>query len=213
MGTMEHGSNENGENGAAREKISDRIRYHMALEGLQSDRDLGRRAGLASSTVSRGFRKHNWSEKSLGKIAAALGVDKAALKYGKSASRASDGVETYKAGGGSHFAQPDDPTSEDTDLPQPQELVAFEVTGDSMAPLLRDGQKALAYRDLEPRDGDLAYIELQDGTATVKRVKKVKEQGLPEFWILQPVNPQHDTETVRRGEIRRACRLWGTAYE
>ena len=114
-------------------------------------------------------------------------------------------IKTLITGGGMDWQVSEDLKPYDTTVPG--DLIAFEVRGDSMQPLALDGQVVLALRDVRPADGDLAVIELKDGTHSFKRIHIHDEQ-----WILMPVNPTHEPQVCRQREIRRAMKVWGVKF-
>jgi len=118
-------------------------------------------------------------------------------------------VPTYITGGGNHWIVADDLEPYETKVPGG--LLAFEVRGDSMEDVVRDGQIVLAMPNVEPKDGDLAVVELTSGQHTFKRVY-FRSKGKQRWIVLDPVNPRYEPELVRRSEIRRMMRIWGVKY-
>jgi phage repressor protein C with HTH and peptisase S24 domain len=111
----------------------------------------------------------------------------------------------FNAGGGQHWivADGEAPYHEK----KPDNLVGFRVRGDSMEPIARDGQIVLVEKGDTVRDGDLAIVELTDGTRTFKRVHRKGRQV-----ILQPVNPSHNADVVPADEVQRMTRVWGVKF-
>jgi len=89
----------------------------------------------------------------------------------------------------------------------PRDLIGFEVRGDSMDPVLRHGQIALAHRRVWPEDGDLAVVQLKGGEHMVKRVYLQREEVL-----LVSLNTATRPKRVRRADILFAHKLWGAIY-
>jgi len=61
-----------------------------------------------------------------------------------------------------------------------------------------------ALRDVEPDSGDLAVVEMDDGTVDFKRLYC---QG--KTCVLMPLNTAHDPRQVRLSDIRRAHKYYG----
>ena len=114
-------------------------------------------------------------------------------------------IPTYRTGGGLHWVVSEDLEPYDTTIPSG--LVAYQVSGDSMEPLARDGQIVLALRGVQPRYGDLAVVEMNDGTHTFKRYCPEGDQVM-----LVSVNPGHQPELVRGRDIRSAMKVWGVKF-
>ena len=114
-------------------------------------------------------------------------------------------IPTYRTGGGLHWVVAEDVQPFDTAIPRT--LHAFKVSGDSMEPLARHDQIVLALRDVTAGDGDLALVELRDGTSTFKRIYRKDDTT-----ILASVNPAHDPELVKSATIRHAWKVWGVKF-
>lgn len=213
MGSMQRKSNENGENGEIdpKKEITDRISSIMVSKGIESYSELSRRSGVGDSTISRGMRNHTWSGRTLAKIAKALGVPESHLRYGSDTTHVREGIETYSAGGGEYWEQPDTPDDTTTELPDSYEVICIRLNED--CDVGRPGEKVLAYKNVWPESGDMAYIQLADGRATIKRVQILNKNRKNERWILQPSDSHHDAREVRRSEIDQAHKLWGKTYE
>jgi hypothetical protein len=149
--------------------------------------------------------KRGWTLTMVRKVAAALRVNPEVL-LGTSAGQAVT-VDTYRTGGGDRWGAVEEAPIEHTQVPPADQLVAFRVEGDSMEPLARDGQVVLALRDVQPQDGDLAHVELLDGTVTFKRIYIRRDR-----WLLVPINPGYDPHDVPATEIRRAMKVWGVKF-
>jgi len=114
-------------------------------------------------------------------------------------------IKTFITGGGMNWQVSDELEAYDTTVPG--DLIAFEVRGDSMQPLALDGQVVLALRDVRPTDGDLAVIEMKDGTHSFKRIHIHGEQ-----WILVAINPTHEPHVCGERAIQRAMKVWGVKF-
>ena len=119
--------------------------------------------------------------------------------------RAGEAIPTYYTGAGTQWEASDQMPAEET--PIPENLCAYVVRGDSMDPLAWDGQRVLALVDVEPEDGDLAYVELLDDRCMFKRVHKKGRR-----WLLVSVNPHHPPVEIKTSEIRRAYKVWGVQF-
>jgi len=116
-------------------------------------------------------------------------------------------IKTYTAGGGDHWVVADEAEAWETKLPPAEKFIAFRISGDSMDPVARDGQTIFALAGVPVQSGDLAYVEMQDGTATFKRVIFDKSRV-----ILQPVNPAYQAGVKLRSEVRRMLPIWGVRF-
>lgn len=114
-------------------------------------------------------------------------------------------IPVYSTGGGTHWVAAEEAAVYDTEIPD--NLVGYRVDGDSMDPIARNGQIALAYERMNPADGDLAYIEMEDGSSMFKRVYIRRNR-----WLLMSINPQYGPEEIRARGIRRAMRVWGVVF-
>ncbi|HAJ03018.1 MAG TPA: helix-turn-helix transcriptional regulator, partial [Brevundimonas sp.] len=102
------------------------------------------------------------------------------------------------------------PTGEgwlETDLPQPRDgLYSLEVSGESMAPLYRPGDKLIV--DAEPRPvrrGDRVVVRTHSGETLVKEVERTDASGL----TLLSINPDYPPRQVARADLAWVRRiLW-----
>jgi len=111
----------------------------------------------------------------------------------------------FDTGRGSNWGVPED--AERNQENRPDNLVGFRVRGDSMEPIARDGQLVLIEKGAPVKDGDLAIVELKDGTRSFKRVHRKGKQV-----ILQPVNPSHNADVVSTIEVAQMTRIWGVKF-
>ena len=70
--------------------------------------------------------------------------------------------------------------------------VALNVRGDSMLPLLHDGDTVLVSMGAEKRKGSIVLARTEDGYV-VKRLERITSRGV----YLQSLNPQHDPVVIR----------------
>ena len=114
-------------------------------------------------------------------------------------------VPTYMAGAGAHWQVADGEAPFNTVIPRG--LIAFQVNGDSMDPIARHGQSVLINPLALVRDGDLAVVELADGTRSFKRVY---HQG--HRWVLVSVNVAYEPRVVEEREVSRIWKAWGVRF-
>ncbi len=93
----------------------------------------------------------------------------------------------------------------------PPSIHVVEVHGNSMSPLLWDGQYALIDTEMAPREGDLAAVETRDGDTYIKRWHALPGTG---DIILSSINNSDAQPPVRipKDSIRQAYRIMGTWY-
>jgi hypothetical protein len=188
------------------ERIAQRVWQVAVSLGLRSERAIAKAVACNPGHLSELLSgKKGWTDKMLHRVAAALGVSPEVL-LGTSCGQAAT-VDTYRTGGGDRWGAVEEAPIEHTQVPPPDQLVAFRVEGDSMEPVARDGQVVLALRDVQPKDGDLAHVELEDGTVTFKRIYIRRDR-----WLLLPVNPAYNPTDVPASEIRRAMKVWGVKF-
>lgn len=190
-------------------------------EGLSAS-GLARRAGLDPTTFNPSKRlgpppesRPRWpSTESLTRVLAVCG-----LSLGQFARLAEDAEEPptavpllglAQAGQDGFFDEAGLPTGEgwlETDLPQPRDgLYSLEVSGESMAPLYRPGDKLIV--DAEPRPvrrGDRVVVRTRSGETLVKEVERIDGAGL----TLLSINPDFPPRQVARADLAWVRRiLW-----
>ncbi|WP_237448548.1 S24/S26 family peptidase [Nocardioides flavescens] len=79
------------------------------------------------------------------------------------------------------------------------------VTGDSMRPALRPGDRLLVRYDRRPREGDVVVATLADGTLVTKRAveRRTTRTGEPAWWLLSD-DPRRGVDSRHRGPVRDA---------
>jgi len=82
------------------------------------------------------------------------------------------------------------------DVKNPQECVAFNVTGDSMEPRICEGDIAIVRKQPDIESGELAVIIINGNEGTLKKVIK-KNKAL----ILQPFNNIYETKIIIGEEL------------
>lgn len=183
---------------------------------------LARRAGLDPTAFNPSKRQGpppearlRWpSTESLTRVLAVCG-----LSLGQFARLAEDAEEPptavpllglAQAGQDGFFDEAGLPTGEgwlETDLPQPRDgLYSLEVSGDSMAPLYRPGDKLIV--DAEPRPvrrGDRVVVRTRSGETLVKEVERSDTRGL----TLRSINPEYPPRQIETADLAWVRRiLW-----
>jgi phage repressor protein C with HTH and peptisase S24 domain len=77
------------------------------------------------------------------------------------------------------------------------------VTGDSMLPKLRAGDRLLVRYDAPVQPGDLVVARFADGAVIVKRAteRRTASDGEPAWWLLSD-NPDAGVDSRHRGPVR-----------
>ena len=200
-----------GRNPAKVKELAERIRVLAAALGGQNV--LANLMGWSQSHTSQyctGHRTPGWE--TLDEIPKKTGCNPCYLMgecatpfAGSCEGKEAVAIDTYVTGGGSHWMLSDQLEPYRTEIPH--NLTAYEVRGDSMEPLARDGQIIIAMSGIRATDGDLALIEFHDGGHTFKRIYRQGTQIL-----LTPVNPNHKPEIRRVSEMRYAWKVWGIKF-
>jgi len=182
---------------------------------------LARQAGLDSTTFNRSKRfasdgRPRWpSTESIAKILGATGTDLATfLGFGETgsprpASKTSDlpVLGLAQAGAGGFFDDSGFPTGlgwERIEFPGMGENVfALEITGESMLPLYRHGDKIIVARDTPCRRGDKVVIKTRGGEVMAKILR---QQGAQSIELLS-FNPDHPARTLAFAEIEWMARI------
>ncbi|RZJ94897.1 MAG: helix-turn-helix transcriptional regulator [Brevundimonas sp.] len=182
-------------------------------EGLTASA-LARRAGLDATSFNPSKRfgpgeppRPRWpSTESLTRILEATGVS-----LGDFAALAQDALERTQtipllgmaqAGLDGFFDDAGLPTGEgweQTELPRPSDsLLSLRVTGDSMAPLYRQGDKVIVDREAtDVRRGDRVVVRTTGGETLAKEVSGLTAKSV----TLASVNPAYPPRTVPRADI------------
>lgn len=190
-------------------------------EGLSAS-GLARRAGLDATAFNPSKRfgpgqppRPRWpSTESLNRILEATDVTLA--EFAALADDAAPRVATApligmaQAGQDGFFDDAGLPTGEgwdQTDLPAPTDsLFRLRITGDSMAPLYRDGDRVLVDRDrADARRGDRVVVRTVSGETLAKEVGNLTLKAV----TLVSINPDYPPRTLPRAEIDWMSRiLW-----
>ncbi len=88
---------------------------------------------------------------------------------------------------------------EQTDLPRPKEtLLSLRVTGDSMAPVYREGDRIIVDREAsDVRKGDRVVVRTTGGETLAKEVAGLSAKAV----TLASINPAYEPRTVARKDI------------
>lgn len=87
----------------------------------------------------------------------------------------------------------------------PDDYFVLEVKGDSMSPLLENGDKVLIRRCNTVDSGTVAAVGFNDEQATVKKVEYIKGED----WMrLVPRNPDYPVVTIKGSDLE-LCRVYG----
>jgi len=182
---------------------------------------LARMAGLDPTSFNRSKRastdasgRPRWlSTESLAKLLTATGVsfaEFAALAEGDRAAptRGVPLLGLAQAGSDGFFDEAGLPAGEgweEVAFPGMAEegCYALEVSGDSMAPVYRDGDRIVVTPIAEPRRGDRVVVKTLDGEVLAKEVARITARTLE----LASLNPDYEPRTVDRKSIAWIARI------
>jgi len=86
-------------------------------------------------------------------------------------------------------------------------VFALEISGDSMRPVYRDGDRIIVQPTSEPRRGDRVVVKTADGEVMAKEVARVTAKRIE----LTSLNPDYPGRTLERKEIAWIARiLWAS---
>ena len=88
---------------------------------------------------------------------------------------------------------------EQTELPRPKEtLLSLRVTGDSMAPVYREGDRIIVDREAsDVRKGDRVVVRTSGGETLAKQVAELTARAV----TLASINPAYEPRVVPRKDI------------
>ena len=187
---------------------------------------LARLAGLDPTSFNRSKRFSNdaevrprWpSTESLSKVLEATGVsfgEFAALAEGgrAPAPRGVPLIGFAQAGDDGYFDDAGFPVGQgwdEIDFPglAREGVYALEISGDSMAPVYRDGDRIVVDPTAaEPRRGDRVVVKTADGEVLAKEVARISARALE----LKSLNPDYPGRTLERKDIAWIARiLWAS---
>ena len=189
-------------------------------EGLSAS-GLAKRAGLDPTAFNPSKRhgpgdppRPRWpSTESLTRVLEVTGVslsDFAALADEPEAPLSLPLIGMAQAGQDGFFDDAGLPTGEgwdQTDLPRPRpSLFSLRITGDSMTPLYRDGDRVIVDREAaEVRRGDRVVVRTLDGETVAKEIAALNARAV----TLASINPAYEPRVVPRRQIDWMARiLW-----
>jgi len=88
-----------------------------------------------------------------------------------------------------------------------EDYFCTKITGDSMAPLLIEGDIVLVRQQEDVESGQVAVVVVGEDEATVKKIKKGRD-----YIELIPSNPAHESQIVENGQLDR-LRIVGLVVE
>ena len=80
---------------------------------------------------------------------------------------------------------------------------ALEITGDSMAPVYRDGDRIVVVPIAEPRRGDRVVVKTTDGEVLAKEVARLTAHTIE----LASFNPAYEPRTIDRKDVAWVARI------
>jgi phage repressor protein C with HTH and peptisase S24 domain len=192
-------------------------RYGMTASGL------ARKAGLDPTTFNKSKRKSpdgrlRWpSTESISKILDATGasVDLFMSLLGPDAPahrRPLPLIGLAQAGDGGYFDDGGFPVGsgwEEVDFPSVADphAYALEVSGDSMSPAYRDGDRIIVSPAAPIRRGDRVVVKTREGEVLAKELKRQTAKTLE----LRSLNPEHADRTFATQDVRWIARiLWAS---
>jgi phage repressor protein C with HTH and peptisase S24 domain len=173
---------------------------------------LARLAGLDPTTFNPSKRtsangsKPRWpSTESLAKALAAVGVrfeDFAAMAAGSASGRAVPLIGMAQAGDKGFFDDAGFPAGagwEEVHFPgvDDENAYALEISGDSMAPLYRDGDRIVVAPDAAPRRGDRVVVKTRGGEVMAKELGRVTAKTIE----LISLNPAYDNRVLDTADV------------
>ena len=183
---------------------------------------LAKMGGLDPTSFNRSKRlsadnppRERWpSTESLSKVLAATGVsfsDFAALTAGGGRRRGVPLLGFAQAGDLGFFDDGGFPVGQgwdEIDVPGEGEGVyALEVSGDSMLPVYRAGDRILVQPVMEPRRGDRVVVKTQEGEVMAKEVERISAKRLE----LLSLNPEYPGRILDRQDVAWVARiLWAS---
>lgn len=192
-------------------------RYGMTASGL------ARKAGLDPTTFNKSKRKSpdgrlRWpSTESIAKILDATGatVDLFMSLLGPNAPahrRPLPLIGLAQAGDGGYFDDGGFPAGsgwDEIDFPAVADphAYALEITGDSMAPAYRDGDRVIVSPSAPVRRGDRVVVKTASGEILAKELRRQTAKTIE----LKSINPEHPDRTIPVQDVRWIARILWTS--
>jgi phage repressor protein C with HTH and peptisase S24 domain len=86
-------------------------------------------------------------------------------------------------------------------------VYALEISGDSMSPVYRDGDRIVVAPDVEPRRGDRVVVKTSDGEVMAKELVRLTANKVE----LRSLNPDYPGRTLDRKDVAWIARiLWAS---
>ncbi|XBQ16127.1 MAG: helix-turn-helix transcriptional regulator [Oceanicaulis sp.] len=184
----------------------------LARRAGASPSGLARMAGLDPTTFNPSKRasadgtKPRWpSTESLAKVLQATGVsfeDFAALATGSGAGRSVPLIGFAQAGSQGFFDDAGFPVGagwEEVRFPgvEDENAYALEISGDSMAPVYREGDRIVVAPDSPPRRGDRVVVKTRGGEVMAKELGRVTARTVE----LISLNPDYEDRVLDAADI------------
>jgi len=181
-------------------------RYGLSPSGLAKN------AGLDPTTFNKSKRsavngKLRWpSTESVAKILSATGASLddfvALIENHKTRTRMVPLIGMAQAGTGGYFDDAGFPAGtgwEEIAFPElaDEHAYALEITGESMAPVYRDGDRIVVSPSTNPRRGDRVVVKTQTGEVMAKLLARMTAQRVE----LKSLNPAYEDRSFALGEI------------
>jgi phage repressor protein C with HTH and peptisase S24 domain len=189
-------------------------RYGMTASGL------ARKAGLDATTFNKSKRqtpdgRQRWpSTESIAKVLEATGASIDEFmgfldsRNGNGGRRTVPLIGLAQAGAGGFFDDGGFPTGAGWDevafpeMPDPN-AYALEISGDSMMPLYRDGDRVIVSPNASVRRGDRVVLKTRDGEVLAKELKRRTENIIE----LKSLNPDHPDRTIPIDKVAWVARI------
>jgi phage repressor protein C with HTH and peptisase S24 domain len=190
----------------------------LAARAGLSPSGLARRAGMDPTTFNVSKRQSadgtrpRWpSTESISKALAAVRVDFeefAALAAGTAQTRSVPLIGFAQAGADGFFDDAGFPVGqgwEEVIFPGVEDAHAYalEISGDSMAPVYRDGDRVVVAPGDTPRKGDRVVVRTTSGEVMAKEVAKLTGEGIE----LLSLNPDYPGRTLKAADIAWMARI------
>lgn len=193
----------------------------LAEDNGLSPSGLARRAGLDPTAFNKSKRttaegEPRWlSTESLAKVLTAVGVsleDFAALADGRRQGRTAPLLGFAKAGSEGYFDDAGFPIGdgwEEVRFPglETEKVYALEITGDSMEPVYRRGDRIVVTPEAAVRRGDRVVVRTREGEVLAKVLGRQTERTVE----LLSLNPDYGPRELQRDELAWMARiLWAS---